>query len=92
MSDDLQRLCLRWSGHDRKGLLKIGDLAYALSRLPASFAKRFFDIWYSPGLQMEVRDRACDPKRELTAAEDEELRQWMRPLGALAREFEDKLR
>lgn len=91
MSDDIHRFIFRWSGHDKKGLLKIGATKIELDRMPR-LLRGWFDLWYSPPTQMEGRERACDEKRELSGEEIRLVHDFIRPIGALVRLIEDEVK
>lgn len=87
MSDDLHRFYVRWSGMDRKGVVKIGPFRYEFDRPPSVL--KVFDIWYEPGLQAEVRERACDEQREMTTDQVKAVSAWVRNIGAIVRQLKD---
>lgn len=90
MSESLHRCYVRWSGQDRKGTLRIGKFHWDLDRLPLVLrALRFFDLWFEPGLQEEIRMRPMDPKEEMTAEQHKVLAAYIKSVGDSVRPLQD---
>ena len=88
MSDDLYRTRLRWCAASGHGLLKHFGVAVELQARPPVLLhiQRLIDLDFAPDIQVHQVQEAADARRELTAAEIDELNRWLRIVAAAARQ------
>lgn len=90
MSDDIHRCYVRWEGLSHKGVIKLGKFRWDMDRLPLVLrALQFFDLWFEPGVQEEIRMRPCDPKEEVTATQHNVLAAYVKAVGDSVRPVQD---
>lgn len=80
MSDQLHPTRLEWSGHT--GMARHDGVQMQLHRSPGVFA----EVHYTPGIQAQVRDRPCDPRRDMTAQEIRAAQAYLVNIAARCRE------
>lgn len=72
---------LEWS-HGR-GLAQCDGVSIELRRPPGV---GYVEIHYSPDVQAEIRERDCDPRRDMTPEEVRQAEAWLRHVTARMRE------
>lgn len=80
MSDALYPTRLEWDG--RQGLARHDGVQILLQRSPTTFA----EVHYTPGIQAQVRERAVDPRRDMTAQEVASAQAWLVNMATNARQ------
>lgn len=79
MPDNPMRL--EWS-HGR-GLAQCDGVSIELRRPPGPLV---VELHYTPGIQAEIRERDCDPRRDMTPEEVRQAEAWLRHVTARMRE------
>lgn len=72
---------LEWS-HGR-GLARCDGVSIELVRPPGA---NVAEIHYTPGVQAEIRERDCDPRRDMTPDEIRQAEAWLHHITARMRE------
>lgn len=72
---------LEWS--NGRGLAQCDGVSIELRRPPGV---GYVEIHYSPDVQAEIRERDCDPRRDMTADEVRQAEQWLHHIAARMRE------
>lgn len=77
---------LEWSGG--RGFACHDGISIDLVRPPGRWVS---EIHYTPGMQAEVRERDCDPRRLMTTEEAREADRWLRVMAFRVREAAGQL-
>lgn len=80
MSDHLHPTRLEWDG--RRGVARHDGVQIELREPPS---KQWHEVHYVPGIQAEVRERACDPKRDLVPKEIDGINRWLQYMASAGR-------
>ena len=71
---------LEWDG--RRGLARHDGVSIELHRPPGC---NWAEVHYTPGIQSQIRERACDPRRDMTADEIKAVQRWLQCMAEAAR-------
>lgn len=77
---------LEWAGG--QGFACHDGVSISLLRPPGRWVA---EIHYTPGMQAEVRERDCDPKRLMTTEEMRQADRWLRVMAFRVREATGQL-
>lgn len=80
MSELLHPVRLEWDG--RRGLARADGVTIELHTAPMP---GWCEVHYTPGIQSEVRPRACDPRRDMLEAEIAAVKTWLFNMAARTR-------
>ena len=80
MSEQLHPTRLEWDG--RRGVARHDGVSIELHRAPGC---SWAELHYTPGIQAEIRERACDPRRDMTADEVKAVQRWLQYMAHAAR-------
>lgn len=80
MGDILHPTRLEWDG--RSGIASHDGVQVRLARAPSS---QWYEVHYMPLVQSEVRERACDPRRDMTPDEIKAVQRWLEYMAHAAR-------
>lgn len=90
MPEQEPRCYVRWDGQKRKGAVRVGKFQWDLDRIPFVLkAMRFFDLWFEPGLQEEIRMRPSDQREDVTSDQRDVLVAYVKSVGDWARSGQD---
>lgn len=80
MSEKLYPTRLEWDG--RRGMARHDGVSLELHRPPAG---AWAEVHFTPGIQAQVRERACDARRDMTADEIRAALRWLQYMAHAAR-------
>lgn len=80
MSELLHPVRLEWDG--RHGLARADGVTVELLATPMP---GWYEVHYTPGIQSEVRQSACDARRDMTEAEIAAVKAWLFNLAGRTR-------
>jgi hypothetical protein len=80
MSEQLHPTRLEWDG--RRGFARHDGVEIVLRDAPS---KQWAEVHFTPGIQAEVRERSCDARRDMVAAEIRSATRWLEHMAYAAR-------